>query len=187
MNGITNHKDKKQITKGFKLFKYLTKEQVDIILDKARNDNKRNYLILLTLWRTGIRNSELIHLTKRDIDIKQGQIIIRQGKGHKDRMIPLDKNLGDLLSYHSTDKGLDDKLFPLSDMSIRNITHKYQGELDVHPHTFRHSFAVHSLKSGINIRTLQKILGHSDLNTTVQYLDLIGEDIKQDFKKVKFE
>ena len=69
---------------------------------------------------------------------------------------------------------------------MRNITHRYQGELDVHPHTFRHSFAVHCLKSGVNIRALQKMLGHSDLNTTAVYLDLIGEDIKDDYKKVQW-
>jgi len=71
-------------------------------------------------------------------------------------------------------------------MAIRNIVHKYQGEEDVHPHTLRHSFAVHCLKSGMNIRSLQKILGHSDLNTTAEYLDLIAQDVKDDYKRIQW-
>jgi len=58
--------------------------------------------------------------------------------------------------------------------------------LKASPHTFRHSFAVHCLKHGVNIRTLQKILGHSNLNTTSIYLDVIGKDIKEDFEKVEW-
>ena len=62
-----------------KLPKYLEKTKIDEILERSRNDNKRNYLILLTLWRTGIRNSELVNLKKRDI--KDDELTIRQGKG----------------------------------------------------------------------------------------------------------
>jgi len=61
-----------------------------------------------------------------------------------------------------------------------------KGNEYVKPHTFRHSFAVHCLKSGMNIRSLQKILGHSDLNTTAVYLDLVGKDIITDFEKVEW-
>ena len=54
----------------------------------------------------------------------------------------------------------------------------------MHPHTIRHSFAVHCLKSGMNIRSVQKILGHSSLNTTQVYLDVVGADVQEDFEKV---
>jgi len=72
-------------------------------------------------------------------------------------MIPVDPSLGDLLAYHMGDMALDDRLFPITSAQIRNITHKYHGEKDVHPHTFRHSFAVHCLLQGMNIRPLQKL------------------------------
>jgi len=171
-------------TKPQRLIKYLEKTKVDEMLDRARQDNRRNYLIMLTLWRTGIRNSELVNLKKRDIKFDKERIIIRQGKGKKDRWVPLDKSLADLLGYHSANMGLDDVLFPLSTAQIRNIVHRYEGEEKVKPHTFRHGFAVHCLKNGMNIRSLQKILGHKDLATTAEYLDLIGKDIMDDFKKV---
>ena len=171
--------------KPIKLIKYLGKTKIDEMLNKARDDNRRNYLILLTLWRTGIRNSELVKLEKRDIKSKEERIIVRQGKGYKDRWIPLDETLSDLLGYHSADLTLNDRLFPLTTAQIRNIVHKYEEEV-TKPHTFRHSFAVHCLKSGMNIRSLQKILGHKDLATTAEYLDLIGKDVMADFKKVHF-
>jgi site-specific recombinase XerD len=165
--------------------KYLEKTKIDEILERARNDNKRNYLILLVLWRTGIRNSELINLKKRDI--KVDELTIRQGKGHKDRIVPLDQHLSDLLQYHTAKIPLDEKVFPLTSAQIRNITHRYQSNEEVvKPHTFRHSFAVHCLKQGMNLRSLQKILGHNDLATTAGYLDVIAKDIKEDYSKVQW-
>lgn len=169
-------------SKPKKLFKYLEQTQIDVILDNAMKSNKRDHLIIMTLWHTRMRCNELTHLKKRDI--KDDEVIIHQGKGNKDRLIPIDKSLFILLSYHTASLNLDDRLFPISNAQVRNITHRYQSELDVHPHTFRHSFVVHCLKSGVNIRVLQKILGHSDLNTTAVYLDLIGEDIKDEYKKI---
>lgn len=174
---------KKHIRKSKLLPKYLEKTKIDEMLERARNDNKRNYLILLTLWRTGIRNSELINLKKRDI--KTDELTIRQGKGHKDRIVPLDTHLSDLLQYHTAKIPLDDEVFPLTSAQIRNISHRYQPNDEVvKPHTFRHSFAVHCLKQGMNLRSLQKILGHNDLATTALYLDLIAKDIKEDYQKI---
>jgi len=168
-----------------KLPKYLEKTKIDDMLERSRNDNKRNYLILLTLWRTGIRNSELVNLKKRDI--KDDELTIRQGKGHKDRIVPLANHLSDLLQYHMAKIPLNERIFPITTAQIRNIVHRYQpgGEV-VKPHTFRHSFAVHCLKQGMNLRSLQKILGHTDLATTAVYLDLVAKDIKEDYLKIEW-
>jgi integrase/recombinase XerD len=146
MNPLNNNR-KKIARNPKKLPKYVEKTKINEMLEKARNDNKRNYLILLTLWRTVIRNSELINLNKRDI--KVDELTIRQGKGHKDRIVPLDTHLSDLLQYHTAKLPLDDKVFPLTSAQIRNITHRYQSKDEVvKPHTFRHSFAVHCFKTG---------------------------------------
>ena len=169
-----------------KLPKYLTKTKIDEMLEQARNANKRNHLILLTLWRTGLRNSELVNLRKRDIKFEENRIVIHQGKGNKDRWIPLDKTLADLLAYHIGDMSLDETVFPLSTAQVRNIIHRYEGDDAVKPHSFRHSFAVYCLRNGMNVRVLQKMLGHRDLATTTIYLDLIGEDIIKEFEKVKW-
>jgi len=178
---------KRNRPEGFKLIKYLSKTEVDSLLEVVKRDNKRNYLIMLTLWKTGMRNSELIELKKKDI--RDDEIIVRLGKGNQPRMIPLNPSLGDLLSFHCSTLTDDDLLFPLSDTTIRNICHKYENNLPLgylKPHMFRHSFAVHCLKQSMNLRSLQKILGHTDLNTTAVYLEVVGQDIKDDYDKVEW-
>jgi len=163
--------------------KYITQVEVLNILDKSKKDRYRNYILLLVLTRTGMRVSEVVSMQKRDII--NDTIIVRDSKGSKDRVIPLERELGNILGLYTDRMNPKDMLFPITDRQVRNIVYKYAPEgLDVHPHTFRHSFAVHCLKSGMNLRSLQKILGHSNLNTTQVYLDVIGEDIKNDFDKV---
>jgi len=170
-----------------KLPKFVDKSVIELMLDKAKKDTskhaKRNYLILLVLWRTGIRCSEVINIRKQDI--QYDIIIIRGGKGGKDRSVPIDRELSDILSIYCDSMKPGQVVFPLSRKQVYNIVCKYNVEgYDIHPHTIRHSFAVHCLKNGMNIRVLQRILGHSSLSTTQIYLDLVGEDIKDEYRKV---
>jgi len=168
-----------------KLPKYISKEEITSMLDKAKKDRYRNFILLLTLWRTGLRVSELVNLRK--CDIQDDAIFVKQGKFKKDRIIPLESELSNLLGLYVDRLHHKDKLFPLTDRQIRNITYKYSPDyFNVHPHTFRHSFAVHCLKNGMNLRSLQKILGHTSLATTQVYLDIVGKDIKEDFGKVEW-
>jgi integrase/recombinase XerD len=163
--------------------KYYNKEEVLAVLDKAKNHNKRNYLLLLVMFRTGLRVSEIVNLEKKDI--KDGNIIVRQGKGKKDRVIPIEKELENILGFYLDGLQPKDKLFKLTTRRIQDICHKYGGN-DLHTHMLRHSFAVYCLKNGMNLRSLQKMLGHSNLNTTQIYLDVVGEDVKEDFEKIKW-
>jgi len=173
------------IRKPKSLPKYITQEEVIYILDKAKKDRYRNYILLLVLSRTGMRVSEIVSVQKRDLI--NNTIIVRDAKGRKDRVIPLERELDNILGLYTDRMNPKERLFPISDRQVRNIVYKYAPDgLDVHPHTLRHSFAVHCLKSGMNLRSLQKILGHSNLNTTQVYLDVVGDDIKDDFKKVEW-
>jgi len=165
-----------------KLPKYITKEEIIMILDAAKKDSYRNYIMLLTMWRTGVRRSEVISIQKRDII--DGMLEVRDGKGHKDRVIPLENELENLLGLFSDRLRPNDKLFPMSNRNVDYIVEKYRHRDDISAHTFRHSFAVYCLKNGMNLRTLQKILGHSSLTTTQIYLDIAGTDLKDDFGKV---
>jgi integrase/recombinase XerD len=165
--------------------KYLEKTEIESILSNAKKHRYRDYIILLTLWRTGLRNSELVHLKKKDI--MESTIIVRDGKGHKDRVVPLEKELGNLLGLYSDHKKQEDCLFLLSMRQIRNVVYKYTvGRENVSPHTFRHSFAVYCLKNGMNLENLRRILGHSNLNTTQVYLDLAGKDVVEDFNRINW-
>lgn len=167
-----------------KLPKYITKEEIIKVLSTAKNDSYRNYIMLLTMWRTGIRRSEVINIQKRDII--DGMLEVRDGKGHKDRVIPLEKELENLLGLYSDRMNSTDILFNMSNRNVNYIIEKYRHRSDISAHTFRHSFAVYCLKNGMNLRTLQKILGHSCLTTTQVYLDIAGTDIKDDFGKVEW-
>lgn len=175
------------VSKPKTLPKFISIEEISNMLSRAKNEGKkfsyRNYIILMTLSRTGMRASEIVKLRKRDITEKT--IIVREGKGKKDRVIPLENELSGLLGLYTDRLTPKDFVFKMSSRQIRNIVYKYASkDLDVHPHTLRHSFAVHCLKSGMNIRSLQKTLGHSSLNTTQVYLDVVGKDIVEDFGKV---
>jgi len=165
-----------------KLPKYFREEEIQEVLDEAKKVNYRDYIILLTLWKTGVRCSELISIRKNDI--KEGMLEVRGGKGNKDRVIPLDPNLESLLRLYSDRMKYNETLFPISDRALRYIVEKYRHRPDMSTHSFRHSYAVHALKKGVNLRSLQKALGHSSLQTTQIYLDIAGEDLKDDFKKV---
>jgi len=169
-----------------RLPKYLMESVILEILHEAKKHNRRNYLMLLILWRTGIRISELVKLEKRDF--REDIIFIRLGKGKKDRTVPLDMKLNDIVGFYTDGINPNEKLFHISDRQVRNIINKYSKPKGIHayPHIFRHSYAVHCLKNGMNLRSLQKILGHKNLNTTEIYLDIVGEDIQDDFRKVKF-
>lgn len=167
--------------------KYLNYPVISGILDKVKKERKklsyRNYIILMTLARTGMRASEVANLKKQDI--KDDTLIVRQGKGKKDRIIPLDSELSNLLGLYSDRLSPRDYVFDISTRQIRNTVYKYvPRELDASPHTFRHSFAVHCLKNGMNLRSLQKILGHSSLTTTQIYLDVVSKDVKEDYDKI---
>jgi site-specific recombinase XerD len=171
-------------SKGSKVLpKYLEKEVIIDILDRAKKDSYRNYIIILTLWRSGLRVSELTNIKKKDLI--DDTLIVRQGKGRKDRVIPLETELNNLLGLYSDRLGLNDRLFSISARQIRNILNKYSpSDINVYPHKLRHSFAVYCLKNNMNLRSLQLILGHKSLDTTSIYLDLVGKDLKEDFKKV---
>jgi integrase/recombinase XerD len=169
--------------------KYLSKEVIEQVLDKANQDKskhgRRNHLILMVLWQTGIRASELAHIRKNDIQTET--ILIRRGKGGKDRIVPIKQELRNLLLVYSDQMKADQRLFDISPRQLGNIVKKYRIDgYELHPHTFRHSYAVNCLKSGVNLRSLQEMLGHSSLGVTQVYLTLVGADVIREFDKVNF-
>lgn len=143
----------------------------------------RNYAIFATFIFTGIRKNELLNLKYTDIDIENLSIFIRQGKGSKDRIIPMNYRLADALqkyvdarkkAYKScpefftsytldmgfTDSGLKRLVERISDVSgIKFSVHK-----------LRHTFATLMLEGGCDIFSLSKMMGHSDIKTTTIYL-----------------
>ena len=172
---------------------YITKEELNQMLEIAKKKDKlywRNELIVSFLFYTGLRVSELQLLTKHSI-MDDGLIRVK-GKGGKQRMaICINKSL--LLKIKDYARKNNTYLFensngePLSISQIRRIVKKYGSYIGkkLTPHRLRHSFATYLLKSGLNIRYLQILLGHTSLNTTQIYLDVVISDIQSEIKKIQ--
>ena len=153
----------------------------------AAASNLRHRTILMALYSTGMRRAELCHLRTEDIDKERMVIHIRQGKGGKDREVPLSRKLLDQLrTYYRPLPHKSGWLFPslqerrpdqpMTDKVIwhacRQATRRAGITKRVHPHTLRHSFATHLLDSGAELPVIQTLLGHADPRDTMIYLHL---------------
>jgi integrase/recombinase XerD len=169
---------------------YLEKEQIDQVLAAAHQCSQRDYLMLRVLWRTGVRVNELLTITPRDIEPQNSVVNVTKAKGGKQRRVHLDAETIKMLSeYVSAQQLPDDRpVFALKQRQVRNIVKRYGSTIgkDVHPHTFRHSYAIHCVRNGWDIRRLQQVLGHSSLNVTAVYLQFNDRDIKELYDKTPF-
>jgi len=169
---------------------YLKPAQVQAIEDYARAYSERDFLIIRVLYRTGVRVSELVNIRPKDIEAHNQVINIVKAKGTKQRRVYLDtETLRVLADYISDTKTPNDgPVFGLQRVQIFNIVKKYGRimGLDVHPHTLRHSYAINWVRQNQDIRRLQLVLGHSNLNTTQTYLQFRDDDIKEIYNKLEF-
>jgi integrase/recombinase XerD len=166
----------------------LTRTEIKDLLDNTKNQKHR--LLVELLYSTGLRLSECINLKYSDLDMNDGIGWVRLGKGAKDRIFIVSEMFKkDLLEYIEK-TGADGKGYIFSvngrKMSPRGIQHAIKVsaertgiEKDVHVHTLRHSFATHLLENGVDIRKIQKLLGHSNLQTTQIYTQVSSEEIKK--------
>jgi site-specific recombinase XerD len=157
-------------------------------------DNLHHRTLLMTLYATGMRRTELCRLKVSDIDTQRMLIHIRQGKGGKDRAVPLSATLLDQLRiyWRSLKRKPVTWLFPSiqqrrADLPIdgktvwhacRNAAHRAGITKRVHPHTLRHSFATHLLEAGADLATIQVLLGHAEIRDTALYLHLSTRHIR---------
>jgi len=150
----------------------------------------RDRMLLQVAYGCGLRLSELLHLQVRDIDSSRMVIHVRQGKGAKDRLVPLSlRLLEELRAYWRTCRP-STWLFPGqktdSTLSAGNIQRRFSHlvkriGLTKHcsMHTLRHSYATHLLEAGVDLLTLKALLGHTSLQTTARYLHVSTHRIQQ--------
>jgi len=163
----------------------LSREEVSHLINAAGNLFRRT--LLMTLYGTGMRRAELAHLKVSDIDSQRMIIRVVAGKGGKDRDLPLSPALLETLReywrwrkpklYLFPTRTLGRRLDqPISDKTVwiacSEAARRAGISKRVTPHTLRHSWATHLLEAGTDLRTIQVLLGHGDLETTAQYLHL---------------
>jgi integrase/recombinase XerD len=163
----------------------LSREEVSALINAAGTLFRRT--LLMTLYGTGMRRSELAHLKVGDIDSQRMIIRVVAGKGGKDRDLPLSPTLLETLREYW--RWRKPKLYmfptrtrrlqgeePISDKTVwiacSEAARRAGINKRVTPHTLRHSWATHLLEAGTDLRTIQVLLGHGDLETTAQYLHL---------------
>ena len=183
--------------------KTLSIEDVDILLDIKLNTpfDYRNKAMLELIYGCGLRVSELINLEINDIDLINCQIRIL-GKGSKERDIPLGEYSIDYLKKYIENRHLLLKKKQCNKLFVNNhgngmtrqgffkLLKKLLQEKglnpNVSPHTLRHSFATHLINSGADLRSIQEMLGHSDISTTKIYTEVSNEKVTDDYNNYHF-
>ncbi len=185
-----------------KLPETISKEEMKTILAQSGNRNNaaiRNTAMLELLYATGIRVSELINLTMNSINWQVGFLIV-MGKGSKERIVPIGRIAYDCVRRYVDEirpKFMQKKSTDVLFLSRFGKKFTRQGfwkivvacarqaglQKKVYPHTFRHSFASHLLEGGADLRTVQVMLGHSDIATTQIYTHITRERLKEVHRK----
>ena len=178
----------------------LTVNEVDKLLDIPLHtkEDYRDKAILEVLYATGIRISELTNLKMQDVDFSN-KVVRVFGKGSKERIVPINKyalkylgmyldirgsflkgKLTDYIFLNSKGEAISRESFGLE---LNKIVKKQGLNKKVTPHMLRHSFATHMLNQGADLRSIQELLGHSDISTTTIYTHVSNEKVKNDYLK----
>ncbi len=175
----------------------LSVEEIDRLIaaiDLASNEGHRNRAIVEMLYGSGLRVSELVNLKLSNIYRKEGYMLI-EGKGSKQRLVPISPVADEWFGYWLTDRAQWDIKTEFADIAFLN---RYGRQLtramvftiikrlctaagitkNISPHTLRHSFATHLLQNGADLRIIQQLLGHEDLATTEIYTHLDIQDLR---------
>jgi len=178
----------------------LTQEEMKIFLQQPNMSFRggiRDRAIMEVLYATAIRKNECLALEVHDVDLREGVIHVRKGKGRKQRVVPLGKTAAGYLKeylekirpHYNRKHPKERRLFltcegmPLTGGALNVSLYHYRKQAGINksasPHVFRRSCATHMLQQGADIRYIQKLLGHASLATTQQYCKVIPIDIKK--------
>lgn len=155
----------------------LTRAEIKMIIEETKNMKHR--LMIALAYGAGLRVSEVIKLQVKDIDTAELSLVVRGGKGNKDRISILSETLRDELQGVMTGKNADTYLFESERggrLTTRTAQAAFEKSLKIAGikknatfHSLRHSFATHLLENGVDSRYIQKLLGHSNIATTMIY------------------
>ena len=207
-SATTSKKKKRSSNKIYKIPIHLTETQVHKMFQlsiTSRTYKERDEKILKLPYYFGLRNNEMCRLQKKDILLDQMLLKVVQGKGNKDRHIPMieinplpnetntivddfKRWLADLKDDDFLVQG-DCKDGSISDRQVRRIVKKYAAWAkvpkweEIHPHTLRHSYGTHLKNLGVPLEVIQRLLGHSKIETTLIYAHMGVENLRSTVKK----
>ena len=169
-----------------KLPTVLSEKEIQLIFSNI--GNLKHKALLSLIYSCGLRVGEALNLKINDLDSDRMLISVRNGKGEKDRMVPLANNVLTLLRKYYKEyrpitflfNGAENEMY--SATSIRNVlkraVHMAHIKKNVTPHTLRHSYATHLLEKGTDLRYIQVILGHSSVKTTEIYTHVSTKNLQ---------
>jgi site-specific recombinase XerD len=176
----------------------VTVATVEKLLQSIESDtflSRRDRAIIVFLWDTGVRASELCNLSMRDLNMGRREVLIRNGKGDKDRHVPFGLVVQKILENWLEVRGEAncDRVFvnrcrnPLTRSGVYDLLRRRKNEVGVeepcNPHAFRHGFAIEFLENGGNIHNLQNLMGHETLRSTEIYLKATDRRARRDHRK----
>lgn len=169
-----------------------TGDELEYMRDLCR-DRPRDLAIIDLLYSSGIRVGELHEMNIEDVNFETNEIIVHKGKGSKERIAYLDSKAKLHLRRYLEKREDDDPALVVSSRgrmttsAIERMIRKLGEEADIpicHPHKFRRSLATHAIDKGMPIEQVQKMLGHTKIDTTLEYAQVDQENVKQSHKKI---
>lgn len=180
--------------------KVLTHEEQDALLDQLNTRYQsphRNLVMLRLMLDTGLRAGEVVALRPEHVDLETGRLLVREGKGAKDRTLWFSDEVGELLEEWMERRPESDFLFPtrdggqISTRYLRKMVKRLAREADVaeahrvSPHTLRHTFATDLYRDTKDLRLVQKALGHADISTTQIYTHIVDDDLEDAMRTLR--
>ena len=169
----------------------LLKTEYKALLQVA-GGHERDFAIVMLFLQTGLRVSELVNLKLEDVSLETKELTVRQGKGRKDRVVPLVGQALDALKDYLADRPSSpeyDNVFlarnktSLDQRSVRYRIKKYYDEAGIKKkgsvHTLRHTFATHQVHNGLKINQLKEVMGHRQMATTYKYVHLDRTNLRE--------
>jgi len=188
---FTDHFEINQLQRPRKMHRlpaFLSEKEVSRLIDSI--ENIKHLAIVYLLYGAGLRKGELLGLRLEHLYWERGQILVKEGKGRKDRIVPLSEEMKKLLEAYFRKHRPVHYVFesrtagkPYSDTSVRNIiktaAKKAGISKRVTPHMLRHSFATHLMDRGVVLPKIQYLLGHKDVKTTMIYTHLTTKSLDE--------
>jgi site-specific recombinase XerD len=176
---------------------HLNKEEVESIIKAIEHPVLHHFVVMMA--NTGIRVKECIHLTMKDVNLEEGYVQVVNGKGGKDRRVPMNqhliKKMRKYLSQHRPDS---DSLYFFALKKTGTVSNQYVNrtlkdayekaniQKHVTSHILRHSFASYLVKNDTHVAVIQRILGHADVRTTSVYLHVQQDDLRKAIDQIDF-